>query len=160
LAIIGRILHLARHLERNIEVRVAEVGLGIEALDVLATLRRAGPPFQLTPSQLFRSLLLASSTMTNRIDRLEDAGLVVRKPAPNDRRSVLVGLTPEGHDLIERVFVEHLSNLRRALSGLREGERAVLVRLLRKMLLALDSFQDPRSLQRSGAGVNGGAADA
>jgi DNA-binding MarR family transcriptional regulator len=151
LGVIGSLLHLSRHLERQIETRLDRFRIGIEAFDVLATLRRSGPPFRLTPSQLFRSLVLSSGTMTNRVDRLEAAGLVVRTPDPKDRRSVLVGLTPPGRELIEAAFASHLQNLRLLLRGLDHTERSTLRRLLRKLLTTFESADTTNGARRETA---------
>ncbi len=93
LAVVGRILRLAGILERRANAALKPFGLPIWAFDVLGTLRRQGAPFSMTPTELMRSTMLSSGAMTNRIDRLEEQGLVAREPDPDDRRSLHVRLT-------------------------------------------------------------------
>lgn len=138
MGVIGRVARASRHLDLRLEETFRRSGLNAGAFDVLAALRRAGPPYRLSPTALFGSLMLSSGAMTNRIDRLERAGLVARMPDPADRRSVLVELTRAGLDRIDRAVGEHLANEERLLAGLTGRERAELARLLRKLLLSLE----------------------
>jgi DNA-binding MarR family transcriptional regulator len=103
---------------------------------VLAALRRAGPPYRMNPTTLFGSVILSSGAMTNRLDRLQEMGLIRRLPDPNDRRGRLVELTAKGRELVDKAVVEHLANERRLLSGLSAPERRNLAELLRKLLLS------------------------
>ena len=103
---------------------------------VLAALRRAGPPYRMNPTALFHSVILSSGAMTNRLDRLEELGLIRRLPDPKDRRGRLVELTPKGRTLVDQAVVEHLANEERMLSGLSASERIKLADLLRKLLLS------------------------
>src|SRR5215472_12525431 len=96
LQVLSRVSRLARHLDRARRAAFAGRGLEPWEFDVLAALRRQGPPYQLSPGELLRITLVTSGTMTNRIDRLEQAGLVGRRRDPQDKRGVLVRLTPEG----------------------------------------------------------------
>src|SRR5437773_10256855 len=89
MGVIGRLLRLARVLERGLEATFASFGLSRWSFDVLATLRRSGPPYRLSPTQLFQAMMVTSGTMTNRIDRLEQEGLVARFDDPDDRRGIL-----------------------------------------------------------------------
>ena len=132
--VIGRISRLSRLLEKSIEETFASFGLGRGGFDVLAALRRAGEPYRLSPTELYNSLLISSGAMTNRIDRLEQIGLVERTPDPDDRRGVSVGLTPEGKKLIDVAVEQHYANERRLLRGLSVDERDALSQLLRKLL--------------------------
>jgi DNA-binding MarR family transcriptional regulator len=104
LQVLSRVSRLARHLD--IARRSAFTAHGLESweFDVLSALRRAGPPFQLTPGALLRATLVTSGTMTNRIDRLAAAGLVYREPDPRDRRGVLVTLSARGRDAVDAAF--------------------------------------------------------
>ena len=103
---------------------------------VLAALRRAGQPYRMNPTTLFNAVVLSSGAMTNRLDRLEEMGLVRRRPDPEDRRGRLVELTPKGRALVDKAVVEHLTNEDRLLSGLSAAERTKLADLLRKLLLS------------------------
>jgi DNA-binding MarR family transcriptional regulator len=137
LAVIGRISRLARELERRLEVVYREQGLEGDWYDVLATLRRAGPPYTLRPSELTQTLMLTSSGTTKRLDRLERAGLIARTPDPHDRRGVLITLTDAGHALHDRAIDAHLANEHRLLAGLSDAERDQLATLLRRLQLSL-----------------------
>jgi DNA-binding MarR family transcriptional regulator len=105
--------------------------------DVLATLRRSGPPYRLRPSEFTGALMLTSSGTTKRLDRLEQAGLITRAPDPDDRRGTLITLTAAGRALIDSVTEAHLANERRLLGGLSDAERSRLADLLRKLQLGL-----------------------
>ncbi|HKQ00446.1 MAG TPA: MarR family transcriptional regulator [Actinomycetes bacterium] len=135
--VIARVSRVARVLERHVEEIFAVYGLARGGFDVLAALRRSGPPYRLSPTELYRSFLISSSAITNRIDRLEEVGLVVRMPDPHDRRGVLVGLTARGHRLIDEAVEAHLANEAQLLSSLTSGERETLVELLSKLLVTL-----------------------
>ncbi|MFC6669968.1 MarR family winged helix-turn-helix transcriptional regulator [Marinobacterium aestuariivivens] len=105
---------------------------------MLATLRRAGAPYALAPTQLFEALLISSGGMTNRLDRLEKAGLISRAPNPGDRRGTLVTLTDKGLELTDRVVPLHVENEARVLSPLSRKEQEMLSTLLGKLLEGLD----------------------
>jgi DNA-binding MarR family transcriptional regulator len=125
---------------------------------VLAALRRAGPPYRLNPTTLFNSVILSSGAMTNRLDRLEEMGLVRRLADPNDRRGRLVELTMKGRELVDEAAGEHLANEERLLNGLSASERARLAYLLRKLLLsepfrALDPATRGSATAKSGPSV-------
>jgi DNA-binding MarR family transcriptional regulator len=137
MGVIGRISRAERYIDQALLQIFSKYKLGRGEFDVLATLRRAGPPFRLTPTALYSALMLSSGAMTNRIDRLERAGLVERLPDPTDRRGTLVGLTSSGQKVIDHAIGAHLANETRLLSGLTGEERAVLAALLRKLLLSL-----------------------
>jgi DNA-binding MarR family transcriptional regulator len=137
IGVIGRISRLARELEQRLEVVYREHGLEPGWHDVLATLRRSGPPYRLRPSEFTGALMLTSSGTTKRLDRLEQAGLIKRDPDPDDRRGTLISLTPKGRALIDTVTKAHLANERRLLSALSESEQRRLADLLRKLRLGL-----------------------
>jgi len=140
LAVVGRILRIARLLERQREALLLPHGLSVWSFDVLATLRRQPPPHQLTPTELYGALMLSSGAMTNRIDRLEGDGLVERHRETTDRRSVLVRLTARGLHLVETVLPEILGSERERLDRCTTAEeRDVLAGLLRRQLLVLDA---------------------
>lgn len=111
-------------------------GLQPGEFDVLATLRRSGTPYALTPTDLYEAAMISSGSMTNRIDRLEKAGLVERRPNPADKRGTFVALTREGFDLIERVVGEHVANQQAVVGVLDSGEQATLSALLERLLAA------------------------
>jgi DNA-binding MarR family transcriptional regulator len=142
LAVIGRVSRLSRELERRLEPVFARHGLEGGLYDVLATLRRAGAPYLLRPSDLAESLMLTASGMTKRLDRLEQAGLVARHPDPADRRGVLIELTPAGREVIDSTATEHVANEGNLLSALSPAERHQLASLLRKLLIGLPPVPD------------------
>jgi DNA-binding MarR family transcriptional regulator len=133
MAVIGRVQQLAREIERALDRVFARFGLGVGEFDVLATLRRSGAPYRLTPGALLKSMMVTSGAVTKRVDRLERTGLVARAPDPDDRRGVLVGLTADGLKLVDRVVEEHIANEEDLLAGLTDAERERLARLLRKV---------------------------
>jgi DNA-binding MarR family transcriptional regulator len=137
--VLSRVSRLARHLD--IARRGAFAGHGLEAweFDVLSALRRAGPPFQLTPGALLRATLVTSGTMTNRIDRLAAAGLVRREPDPRDRRGVLVTLSELGQAAVDAALTDLLNREQSLLAGLDAGERGTLASLLRTLLAPFDA---------------------
>jgi DNA-binding MarR family transcriptional regulator len=134
MATIGRVLALADEIERRLSQAAAEHGLDRGQGDVLFTLRRSGSPYRLSPSRLTESLLVTSGTMTNRIDRLEVAGLIERRPNPDDRRGMDVQLTRKGLRLVDRVIPDHVANEEGMLEPLSEVERDRLDRTMRKLL--------------------------
>ena len=117
---------------------LARYGLQPGWFDLLAALRRAGDPYELNPTQLRRTTLLSSSGMTKRLDRLEAAGLVGRRPDPNDRRGTLVRLTRRGKSVIDRALRTHVGNEEHLLGGLSAAERRSIDRILRKLLIQLE----------------------
>jgi DNA-binding MarR family transcriptional regulator len=141
IGVIGRISRLARELEQRLEPVYREHGLEPGWHDVLATLRRSGPHYQLRASEFSGTLMLTSSGTTKRLDRLERAGLIARSPDPDDRRGVVITLTDEGRALIDAVTEAHLENERSLLAGLTPAEQDRLAGLLRKLLLALPDRQ-------------------
>ncbi|MBD1925437.1 MarR family transcriptional regulator [Trichocoleus sp. FACHB-90] len=138
MGIIGRIGRLSKHLERSIQETVSDFSLNSGEFDVLATLLRSGQPYQLSPTELFNTLMISSGTMTHRIDRLEQADLVKRIPDPSDRRGTLVQLTDKGFNVIEKAIEAHVANGHRLLTVLEKTEREVLAQLLRKLLISFE----------------------
>jgi DNA-binding MarR family transcriptional regulator len=137
IGVIGRISRLARELERRLEPVYREHGLEPGWHDVLATLRRAGPPYRMRPTEFTNALMLTSSGTTKRLDRLEEAGLIARAPDPDDRRGTLITLTAAGSSLIDKLTEAHLANERRLLAALSDNDRSRLADLLRKLQLGL-----------------------
>jgi DNA-binding MarR family transcriptional regulator len=142
IAVIGRISRLSREIERRLEPVYAASGLEPGWYDVLATLRRAGPPYRLRPTDFAATLMLTSSGTTKRLDRLEAAGHITREPDPSDRRGVLITLTPEGRRLVDQAAVAHMANEKRILGGLTPAEQRQLAGLLRKLRLTLPPLDD------------------
>jgi DNA-binding MarR family transcriptional regulator len=138
MGIIGRTTRLAKHLEHAVQQTFAEFDLTVGDFDVLATLRRSGQPYQLSPTELFNTLMISSGTMTHRIDRLEQAELVRRIPDPSDRRGTRIELTEKGFDVIEKAVEAHVVNEHRLLSHLDASERETLTQLLRKFLVSFE----------------------
>ncbi|RNJ42001.1 MarR family transcriptional regulator [Mesorhizobium erdmanii] len=112
----------------------AQFGLQAGEFDVLATLRRSGSPYALTPTDLYEATMVTSGAMTNRLDRLEKAGLILRGPHPNDRRGIVVQLTGKGLALIDEALTAHVANEHEILAGLNDAERETLSRLLEKLI--------------------------
>src|ERR1700759_236585 len=131
LQVLSRVSRLARHLDIARRGAFAAPGLESWEFDVLSALRRAGPPFQLTPGALLRATLVTSGTMTNRIDRLPAAGLVWREPDPRDRRGVLVTLSERGKAVVDAAFSDLLEREHALLAGLGPEQRDRLGRRAR-----------------------------
>ncbi|APE32730.1 MarR family transcriptional regulator [Nocardia mangyaensis] len=138
MAVIGRITRLSRVLEQDLKRFFAGHGLEFWEFDVLATLRRSGGSTGLTAGALNRAAMVTSGAITNRIDRLETKQLVRRCPSPGDRRSILVQLTDEGRELVDRLLPLHMDNEQRLLATLGATERTQLADLLRTLAVALD----------------------
>jgi DNA-binding MarR family transcriptional regulator len=140
LEILSRVSRLARHLDRARAAAFARHGLEIWEFDVLAALRRAGPPYQLSPGQLVGLTMVTSGTMTNRIDRLTGRGLVRRRPDPADGRGVMVLLEESGRRLADAALADLLQVESRVLAVLKPSEHDQLAKLLRELLItfALD----------------------
>lgn len=139
MATFGRLGRLHAFASRAIDEVFARHGLSIGEFDVLAALRRAGAPFTMTPTALARLLMLSPAGMTNRLDRLEQAGLLERRPDPDDRRSSLVVLTDRGRDVVDVAVTEHVANEARLLEPLSQRDRATLDRLLQRLLAQFES---------------------
>ena len=112
----------------------ARFGLQAGEFDVLATLRRSGQPYALTPTALYEATMVTSGAMTNRLDRLEKAGLILRGPHPNDRRGIVVQLTENGLALIDEALTANVANEHEILAGLTVAERDTLAGLLAKLI--------------------------
>ncbi|HBO22020.1 MULTISPECIES: MarR family winged helix-turn-helix transcriptional regulator [unclassified Providencia] len=139
MGLIGRLGNVAHHLAREMEKVFAQFGLNRSSFDVLATLRRAGSPFTLSPSDMLTTLMVTSGTMTNRIDQLEKVGYVKRYVNPEDGRGFLVTLTPEGLTLINKAIEAHTQNQTRLISSLPEAQQQSLDQILRLFLASFES---------------------
>src|SRR5882762_1948447 len=124
MAVFGRLSDAAERVMRDhLNPLFAEAGLQPGEFDVLATLRRSGKPYMLSPTRLYEALMISSGGMTARLDRLERAGLIERCPDPNDRRGKLIGLTDAGRALIDETIGKHVANEQRILSSLSQAEQ-------------------------------------
>jgi DNA-binding MarR family transcriptional regulator len=139
LQVLSRVSRLARHLDLARRTAFAAHDLEVWEFDVLSALRRQGPPYQLSPGALLRATLVTSGTMTNRIDRLADAGLVGRYPDPTDKRGVLVQLTDQGKRAVDAALADLLAREHELLGGLSPAQRTELAGLLRTLLSPFDS---------------------
>jgi len=139
MAILGRMRWLTLAARPRIEAVFAGHGLDAGEFDVIATLLRAGPPHQLRPTELFRSLMISSGGLTDRLARLTAAGLVARIPAPQDARSLLVQLTDQGRRRAEAAFRQDMAVERDLLAGLDPQDREALSALLSKLALQFEA---------------------
>lgn len=139
MATIGRVRRCAVLLQRRLEETFARFDLNHWEFDVLATLRRSGAPYCLAPAALLSSMMVSSGTMTHRLQRLESHGHVERLANPADARSLLVQLTPQGLELIDRAVTAHVDNEWRILAPLKPAEWAALDARLIQLLAALES---------------------
>jgi Transcriptional regulators len=136
MAVFGRIYRIARLVGDRQEAVYATFGINRGEFDVLATLRRSGEPFQLSPTDLCASLMLTSGGMTGRLDRLERNGLITRSADPTDRRRLVITLTERGRDLVDQAVVAGLEAQHEVLDRLPAPARAQLADLLRELLAA------------------------
>ena len=136
--IVDRINGLARRFKRMNEETLAEFGLAYGEWQVLIMLHWVGPPYRQSPGQLAAKAELSTGAMTNRLDRLEEAGLVRRLPDPNDRRALEVELTDEGHRVWEASIGVQAEKEALVASALDEGEKEQLNALLRRLMLAFE----------------------
>ncbi len=139
LEVLSRVTRLARHLDRARRAAFAEHGLESWEFDVLSALRRAGPPYELSPGRLLAPTLVTSGTMTNRVDKLVARGFVDRRPDPDDRRSVLVRLTPAGRETVDAAMAGLLRRERDLLGRLSAAQRRQLAGLLRTIVAPFDA---------------------
>ena len=142
MATIGRLGRLHLYMGRAIETVFAGHALQIGEFDVLAALRRSGPPYEMTPTALARTLMLSPAGMTNRLDRLEAAGLVERRQDRDDRRSSIITLTEAGNQAVDAAVTAHVANEAHLLAGLTRAEQRSLDQLLRKLLRHVQSVGD------------------
>lgn len=141
---IGRLKRLNQHLQQGMGRTFAEHGLNGASFDVLATLRRSGSPYALSPGELMASTMVTSGTMTHRIDQLERAGLVERLRNPQDGRGSLVSLSTKGRAVIDDAVSAHVATQARLVDPLSRAERAKLDELLRRFLVGFEGEQAAR----------------
>src|SRR5580704_7897313 len=139
LDVLSRVTRLARHLDRQRTSVLARHDLEIWTFDVLSALRRSSPPHQVSPGQLLAQTLVSSGTMTNRIDHLEQRGLVRRRPDPADARSVRVQLTAAGRRRVDGALQDLVQREDAILGALDPTERATLAGLLRRVVAPFDA---------------------
>ncbi len=141
--VLSRVTRLARHLDRQRAAAFSAHDLESWEFDVLAALRRAGSPNQLSPGQLIRETMVTSGTMTNRVDRLAARGLVERDLHPDDRRGVLVRLTPAGREAVDAALSDLLAAERQLLAGMEEDDQHQLAGILRRLLVVYREVDEP-----------------
>jgi len=138
MAVLGRLNEASSLIARDrLAPLFASFELQAGEFDVLATLRRSGAPYALTPTALYEATMVTSGAMTNRLDRLEKAGLILRGPHPNDRRGIVVQLTGKGLALIDEALTAHVANEHEILADLSDAEREMLARLLGKLIASV-----------------------
>ena len=140
--VIGRVSRLSRLIDRRLTENFARYGIESWMYDVLATLRRSGEPYELSAGDLVRQSMVTTGAITNRIDRLEERGLVERVAAAGDRRKVIVRLTPAGLHLVDDVVLGHVATERELLGALSPNQQRDLAQLLRRTLLFLGDEAD------------------
>lgn len=136
---IGRIKRCATLLEQKMDANFAQFDLTVWEFDMLATLRRSGVHYCLSPTELFSTLMVTSGTMTHRLKRLEASGWIERIPNQQDARSMLVQLTSKGLTLIDVVVEVHVKKERELLAGLQPSALAELDAHLSALLLSLEA---------------------
>ena len=138
MGIIARLHRIADALRGELLTLYREHGLGEGEFDILATLRRSGAPFELTPSELAQQTMVTTGAVSKRLDRLETAGFVTRRENLEDARGRVVALTPQGGDTIDRAYEAHMRNEARLLDHFSAAEREQLRGLLRSWALKLE----------------------
>jgi DNA-binding MarR family transcriptional regulator len=137
----GRISRISAHIARREEEVFGRFGLNRGEVGVLGALRTAGPPHLLSPTQLFKGLMLSSAGMTSRLDRLESRGLVTRQADPGDRRGILVQLTPKGRELVDAAVAANTEEEREILAGMGPEDVEALAALLQLLLTRLEGLE-------------------
>lgn len=137
--VLGRARRIVLQSRPAIEAVFASHGLDAGEFDVLSTLRRSGAPYALRPTELYRSLMISSGGLTDRLNRLVKAGMITRPPSPEDRRSLLVQLTDKGRTIVEAAFREDMAVEAGMLAVLDDAERTALADLLRKLALGMEA---------------------
>ena len=137
-AIVARLGRAVSFTDQRLESFFAQHGLTRGLWDVLASLRRTGAPFRLSPTELAKELMRTTGTMTGRLAQLQDEGLIRRVPDPADGRGMLVELTAKGRRLVDRLAAEHLANERQILAGISASDQKALAALLADLLKHLE----------------------
>jgi len=149
LEVVGRVLVLAQRLEERVSSILSEHKLTLGQFDILATLRRNGPRGELSPSELLKNVALSSGGMTARLDKLEEAGLIRRKPDPIDRRMLVIELTEQGEQLIDAAAASRFAEARDSLPPFNSSELKSLEELLRRWLSTFEKSQLHQSVPTS-----------
>ncbi len=155
LATLGRILRISTHLRDAVNAWLGKLGLTWEMFDLLASLYRSGIPDGMRPTDLYEACLLSSGATTNRIDRAEQLGLVVRHPDPDDGRATRIALTKRGRAVTEKAMGEHFFHAKQIADRLTQHERETLTPILRKLLRSLEM---KRTASKSDNGKNANKA--
>lgn len=137
MAMMGRLFRAARLVEQGVVAYLAGEGMERWEFDVLATLRRSGPPYALSPKALAATMMIKPPALTHRVDRLVSRGLVDRELDATNRRRMVISLTQEGFDLVDNAVEGHVLNGERLFSALDRAEQGQLSDLMRKLLLSL-----------------------
>ncbi|WP_061037667.1 MarR family winged helix-turn-helix transcriptional regulator [Vibrio coralliirubri] len=138
MAMMGRIMRIAKYMETQVADLHKKYDMKLGEFDVLATLRRSGKPYRLTPSELIGSMMLTSGAMTNRLDKLEAKGLISREHSKEDRRSVSVQLTKDGLILIDQMMTEHVETQKKLVKSLSASQKKNTNQLLKTWLSAYE----------------------
>ncbi|TVU65080.1 MarR family transcriptional regulator [Vibrio cyclitrophicus] len=138
MAMMGRIMRIAKYMETQVAELHKKYDMKLGEFDVLATLRRSGKPYRLTPSELIGSMMLTSGAMTNRLDKLEAKGLISREHSKEDRRSVSVQLTKDGLILIDQMMTEHVETQKKLVKSLSVSQKKNTNQLLKAWLSAYE----------------------
>ncbi|AKQ63697.1 Transcriptional regulator, MarR family [Myxococcus hansupus] len=136
--VLGRARRITLRVRPPIEAVFSEQGLDTGEFDVIATLLRSGPPYRMRPTELFKSLMISSGGLTDRLARLTRAGLIRRSASEGDARSLPVELTEEGRSRAEAAFRADMAVEAQLLKGLSRSDRTALAALLRKLALSLE----------------------
>lgn len=134
MGVLGRLQRSSKILTALLTDEISKLGLEFWEFDMLSTLRRAGAPFILSPTQMFSTLMITSGTLTHRLKRLEQRGLISRKVNEEDSRSMLVCLTESGKNLIDEAIEAHLANEKRIISNIPQEKLHQLDELLAVLL--------------------------
>ncbi|EAQ55960.1 MULTISPECIES: MarR family winged helix-turn-helix transcriptional regulator [unclassified Vibrio] len=138
MAMMGRIMRIAKYMETQVAELHKKYDMKLGEFDVLATLRRSGKPYRLTPSELIGSMMLTSGAMTNRLDKLEAKGLISREHSKEDRRSVSVQLTKDGLILIDQMMTKHVETQKKLVKSLSASQKKNTNQLLKTWLSAYE----------------------
>ena len=137
--VVGRILKLSKILKKRTNKTLKDSNIYYTDLDVLATIRRSGAPYELSPKQLMKSVLLTSGAMTALLDRLTKLELIYRAPDKKDGRIKLAGLTEKGIKIIDEAIVLRFKEAKLSIEVLNKAEQKDLSVLLKKLLIFLES---------------------